>query len=143
MILKEFLTAGTERERVRLLQVETRDGISYYFEDALPSQEELAENNGSDLQLDSSEFGDTTAVLSPVIVQEAENIPELLELDNLIQDLADLDVLAQDFVRPLKDGNYGRSDGGNGENGDSSPYIFLLKETSGKTERKPTKSTNV
>ena len=133
--------AGTER--VRLLQVETKDGISYYFEDALPSQEELAENNGSDLQLDLSESGDSAAVLSPVIVQEAENIPELLELDNLIQDLADLDVLAQDFLRPLKDSNYGRSDGGNGENGDSSPYIFSLKETSGKTERKPTKSTNV
>ena len=34
-------------------------------------------------------------------------------------------------------------DGGNGGNGDSSPYIFSLKETSGKTEKKPTKSTNV
>tara|TARA_B100000029_G_scaffold498079_1_gene566437 strand:- start:286 stop:1125 length:840 start_codon:yes stop_codon:yes gene_type:complete len=131
--------AGTER--VRLLQVETKSGISYHFEDALPSQEELTENNGSDLQLDLPESGDIAAVVPPVVVQEAEDIPELLELDNLIQDLADLDVLAQDFVRPLKD--RGKSDGYNGENGDSSPHIFSLKETSGKTERQPTKSTNV
>ena len=131
--------AGTER--VRLLQVETKSGISYHFEDALPSQEELTENNGADLQLDLPESGDIATVVSPVVVQEAEGIPELLELDNLIQDLADLDVLAQDFVRPLKD--RGKSDGYNGENGDSSPYIFSLKETSGKTERQPAKSTNV
>ena len=128
-------------DQVRLLQIETKEGVSYHFEDELPSSETLERRDETGLQLDLPELAE--AVVNSVVVQEAEDIPELLELDTLIQDLAGLDIRAQDFIRPFKNGNYSRDNRYNGKDNDESPYIFSLKEIGGKRDRQSTQSTNV
>ncbi len=128
-------------DQVRLLQIETKEGVSYHFEDELPSSETLERRDETGLQLDLPELAE--AVVNSVVVQEAEDIPELLELDTLIQDLAGLDIRAQDFIRPFKNGNYSRDNRYNGRDNDESPYIFSLKEIGGKRDRQSTQSTNV
>jgi len=135
-------------KKVRLMQIETREGNTYHFEDLMPSMEQL-QGIESKSQLELEEL---TADPQELVVQDASNLPELLELDNLIQNLAKLDIQTGDFIRRpshLRSGNGNGSYRRNGTREDqeqtrtSESYIFSLKESSTKSGRPPNQTTNV
>ena len=134
-------------KKVRLMQIEAREGNTYHFEDLMPSMEQLQGiEDKSQLELE-----ELTAETQELVVQDASNLPELLELDNLIQNLAKLDIQAGDFIRSsrLRSGNGNGSYHRNGtreeqeQTSTSESYIFSLKESSTKSGRSPKQTTNV
>ena len=113
----------------------------------MPSMEQLqGREDKSQLELE-----ELAAETQELVVQDASNLPELLELDNLIQNLAKLDIQAGDFIRSsrLRSGNGNGSYHRNGtreeqeQTSTSESYIFSLKESSTKSERPPRQTANV